>query len=120
MAVTVLVDGDTLIEMLMDRVRFWTEDKDVLELYYIKYQNLVKSGALEGTELDIFLMVDNDYVNYCVVIDKDDCTEADWEKLMEMYEQGDTYVDSSDFEELGYTGTIEAVTDNQRYLLLCQ
>ena len=30
--VTVTVDEDTLLEMLLDRLEFWTSDEDVIEV----------------------------------------------------------------------------------------
>lgn len=63
----VRIDEDTAIEMLMDRVHFWTDDDDdiVCELYHKMYENYIYSGFFDGEEFDIMEIVDNDYVNFC-------------------------------------------------------
>lgn len=70
--VTVKVDEDVLIEMFNDRVKFWTEDGDIQELYNQYYESLVYGGCFEGMQLDIMSIVDNDYINWTSVISKDD------------------------------------------------
>lgn len=69
--VTVKIDEDVLVEMLMDRLReFWKPTSVEEELYQEYYQGLVDNGALDGQEFDPSAIVDNDYVNYLNVIDK--------------------------------------------------
>lgn len=69
--ITVTIDEDTLLEMLLDRVEYWTSDESVINLYRDYYEGLVYSGCLEGCTLDIKLTVDNDYVNYLATIKKE-------------------------------------------------
>ena len=70
--ITVTVDEDTLLEMLLDRLEFWTSDKSVKNLYKDYYEGLVYSGCFEGCTLDIAVIVDNDYVNNLTTISKED------------------------------------------------
>ena len=70
--VTVTVDEDTLLEMLLDRLEFWTSDEDVINLYRDYYERLVYSGGFEGCTLDIMIIVDNDYINNLTTISKED------------------------------------------------
>lgn len=70
--VNVRIDKDTLIEMLVDRVKFWTDDPDTCELFENYYTDMVEGGCYEGIELDISVIVDNDYINYFRVMEKDD------------------------------------------------
>ena len=70
--VTVTVDEDTLLEMLLDRLEYWTSDEDIINLYRDYYQGLVYSGCFEGCTLDIMSVVDNDYINNLIVLDKED------------------------------------------------
>lgn len=70
--ITVKIDEDELLEMLVKRVEFWTNDNKVIELYSKYYENMVYGGCFEGAELDINSIVDNDYVNWCTVVDKDE------------------------------------------------
>ena len=61
--ITVQIDEDTLQEMLMNRVEHWTDDKDTLELFEKFYENRINGGCFDGAELDIMMIVDNDYIN---------------------------------------------------------
>lgn len=70
--VTVTIDENTLLEMLLDRVEYWTSDEDVINLYKNYYEGLVYSGCFEGCTLDIMSIVDNDYVNNLTTISKED------------------------------------------------
>ncbi len=70
--ISVRIDEDTLIEMLMDRVRFWTDNPDTLDLYEQYYSNAVWGGVFDGADLDVMGVVDNDYVNWLDVITEDD------------------------------------------------
>lgn len=55
---------DDLLEMLLDRLEFWTDDSDVKKLYEIYYSELIDNGCFEGEELNINYIVDNDYTNH--------------------------------------------------------
>ena len=61
--ITVQIDEETLLEMLMDRLRAWTHDSDDIDLFNQYYENRVYSGCFDGAELDIMSIVDNDWVN---------------------------------------------------------
>ena len=70
------IDNDTALEMLLNRLRFWTDDDDVIALYEKMYENYIDSGCFDSREFDIMTIVDNDYINYCYVISPgDDCYE---------------------------------------------
>lgn len=69
--VTVTIDEDTLLEMLLDRLEFWTSDESVTNLYRDYYENLIDSGCFEGCPLDIMSIVDNDYCNNLAIIRKE-------------------------------------------------
>lgn len=73
MSVKLYMEEDTLLELLMDRVSFWTSsDDDVNELYEEYYKSLIDSGSFEGCELDVSFIVDNDYINYTQVLSSED------------------------------------------------
>ena len=61
----VKVDEDNLLDMIMDRVEVWTEEKD--DAYYLfqeYYEREIDGGFFDGAELDINAIVDNDYINW--------------------------------------------------------
>ena len=70
--VTVTIDEDTLLEMLLDRVEYWTSDESVINLYRDYYEGLIDCGCFEGCTLDIMSIVDNDYTNNLATINKED------------------------------------------------
>ena len=109
-SVTVEMDEDDLIDILVSRVESWTKDKTVLNLYEQMYENLVESGAFDGARINIAEIVDNDYVNYCDTIEKGD---KYFEAVLEAYKE-DGLGDISTREELDDSGYsfIEAV-DNE-------
>lgn len=95
--VTVTVDEDTLLEMLLDRLRFWISDEDVIDLYKDYYEGLVYSGYFEGCNLDIMSIVDNDYINNLTTISKEDFEQYDIEdktddKIVASNEEEDLYL----------------------------
>ncbi len=65
--ITVKIDEDELLNMLMDRVERWTDDPDTLELFEKFYENRINGGYFDDAELDIMSIVDNDYVNTSIV-----------------------------------------------------
>lgn len=77
--ITVTIDEDTLLEMLLSRVRFWTSDTDVIDLYKDYYEGLVDCGCFEDCALDIKKIVDNDYINNLTTISKKDFKQWDIE-----------------------------------------
>ena len=95
--VTVTINEDTLLEMLLDRLRFWTDDESVINLYRDYYEGLVYSGCFEGCNLDIMSIVDNDYINYLATISKEDFeqwgieSEVD-DKIVAFNEEKDLYL----------------------------
>ena len=66
--VTVKIDEDELLNMLMNRVKYWTDDEDKLELFEKFYENRVYGGCFNDTELDIMAIVDNDYNNNTSIV----------------------------------------------------
>ena len=70
--INIRIDEEELIEMLVDRVRFWTEDEDIIALYNVMYENYAYAGCFDGMEFDICTIVDNHYVNWCTVLAEGD------------------------------------------------
>lgn len=70
--ITVRIDENTLLDMLMCRVEYWTSDSCTQDLFRDYYESLIDSGCFEGYELDIMDIADNDYVNNLTTISKED------------------------------------------------
>lgn len=83
--------------LLENRVRFWTQEQDVVDLYMQMYSNLIDGGCFDGSA-SVSEIVDNDYINYCKVIDTS-C--EDYAKLKEIWDREGCPCDVST-EEFGY------------------
>ncbi len=97
MAYTIKIDEESLLDALMSRVQFWTDDYDILELYRQYYENAVYGHWYEGSEVNIMSIVDNDYVNWMSVYSDEDMEDEDWiteERIMARY-NGLNLVDAS-------------------------
>ena len=80
------IDNDTAVSMLMDRLSHWTDDYTTHRLYEAMYENYVYGGVFDGSEFDVMAIVDNDYVNWCTVIEEGDESYEDIKRLYD--EQG--------------------------------
>lgn len=95
--VTVTIDEDTLLNVLIDRVEFWTSDEDIIALYRDYYEGLIYSDRFEDCTWDIMDIVDNDYINNLTVISKEDFerwgieSEVD-DKIVAFNEEKDLYL----------------------------
>jgi len=82
--ITVKMDEETLLEMLMARVEYWTDDSDVQALYEQMYELYIDGGCFDGAELDIMQIVDNDYINWCSVISEG---EEQYDEIKAIYDE---------------------------------
>ena len=108
--VTVNIDEETLIELLTDRVKYWTDDEDTLELFNQYYESQVYGGCFEGADFDIMGIVDNDYVNNLTITDR-----AEFEKAREEYIIENNITDE-DLEDVPTWDDIEVGENNTKFL----
>lgn len=95
--ITIKIDEDTLLDMLMNRVEYWTDDFPMQDLFRDYYEDLVYNGYFEGCEVDIVSIVDNDYVNYLATISKEDFEQYNIkdktnDKIVAFNEEKDLYL----------------------------
>lgn len=67
--VTVQIDESDLLDMLVERVKYWTTEKSTVDLFTGYYQSMIDEGCFDGANLDINGIVDNDYINNLSVYD---------------------------------------------------
>ena len=82
--ITITVDEDTALDMLVERVKFWTDDQDTIDLFTEMYENYIDSGYFDGSDFDVNMIVDNDYVNWCGIIGPGD---EDYRKVKKLYKE---------------------------------
>ena len=98
--INVRIDEATLLNLFMDRLEYWTNDKDVMELFGSYLKSLIDCGYFEGAELDINLIIDNLYINDTLVMDKEDLEDnnidiKDTDKVLAKDENNDLYLISN-------------------------
>lgn len=105
--ITVRIDEDTALEMLMERVEHWTDDTQIQALYESMYQSYIDCGCFDDNEFNVATIVDNDFVNWCSIVRYGD---DDFEKIKAIYDEqgiGDCSC------EHDYFSFIEAVDDSE-------
>lgn len=105
--VTVKIDDELLLNILTDRVRFWTDDPEILELYEKMYSNYIDSGVFEGCTFDVMDIVDNDYVNYCHTVCEGD---KEFDEVLKVFKEQGCGDCSCELDECDY---IEAANDDE-------
>ena len=137
--ITVKISEDDVYELLINRLKTWTDDEDKIELFEQYYDSMVYGGCYDDCNLDVMAIVDNDYVNTFIRtreefekareeyilqqmkedgydLEDDDLTEEEYNEAKEQYEK-----DTPIWEELERGENtlefldgeyIEAVTDN--------
>ena len=94
--INVKIDEATLLNLFMNRLKYWTSDDDILELYEDYLKELIDSGCFDGAELDVDVIVDNLYINDTTIMDKKELLENyidvyDCEKVLAKNEDKDLY-----------------------------
>lgn len=107
MSITVQIDEDTAIDLLVDRVKYWTDDEDTIELFEQFYTDRVEGGCFDGREFDVMNIVDNDYVNNTSITtreefekDRDEYIEEELKSRLEDLEEGDETTEEEIRQEL--------------------
>lgn len=111
------IDNDTAVEMLMDRLEEWTTDCDTLDMYREMYESYVCGGGFGDMDFDVNQIVDNDWVNYCTVYEKSECSNKDWAKLINAYEDGYRDISCEEFEDINGS-YIEAMSEDRTKALI--
>ena len=98
--INVKINETTLLNLLMDRVEYWTSDADVLALYEDYLKDLIDGGCFDGAELDVNMFVDNLYINDTTIMNKKELLENyidvyDCDKVLAKDEDKDLYLVSN-------------------------
>ena len=85
--ITVKIEEDVALDMLMDRLSFWTDDTTTTELFEQMYQEYLDERMFDGDNFDVMDIVDNDYVNWCAVVEEGDDLYDECKKVWENNER---------------------------------
>lgn len=105
--VTVKIEENDLLNLLMVRVEQWNSTETALDLYEKMYTSEIDAGCFEGAELDVNLIVDNDVINYCSIVEEGD---SEFGNILQCYKEQGLGDISTMEENCGYD-YIEAVND---------
>ena len=81
--INVKIKKDDVIDLLVNRVSFWSNNEEVVDLYKQMYERYIDEEVFDN--LDINLIVDNDFINDCTIIEKGD---EEFEKVQELAKEG--------------------------------
>ncbi len=105
----IIIPDYDVIELFENRLKYWTKNREIIELYKRMYLNLLEIGCFEE-EIDLYDIVDNDYVNYCKVIFESD---EEYETIKYAYLNYDY-----DVSEITPYNCIEAASDDLKMFLV--
>ena len=75
--INVQVDEEKLLDLLMQRMEYWTKDANILNLYEQYLKDLIDGGCFEGANLDISLLIDNLCINDTLIMNTEDLKNND-------------------------------------------
>lgn len=105
--VKILMNERDVIDLLVERVAVWEENEDIKTLYELMYTDYVDGGCFDGIELDVNLIVDNDVINWCSVIEKGD---EYYDEILNAYNNGERDISCNgwgwSFVEASYKGLL--------------
>lgn len=120
--IKMIMDEQTALDLIVKRVRYWTDDEIKIMLYSKMYDRMIDDSSIEyimeGLDCDYTHIVDNDYINNCAVLTKgEDIDFAKAHLLYEKYKFGD--ISQENFEDYKIAN-IEAVDDDDepQYILV--
>ena len=115
--ITIKIDEETAAEMLLERLAQWTEDKTTTKLYKKMYENYIFGGCFDGVDFDVMEIVDNDFVNYCRVIDESDGAEFD--EIKKLYAENGCGDISCDCDFASYIEAVDDENEPTAFLIRC-
>ena len=111
--VNVQMDEDEVLDLLVNRVSFWTDNEIVQDLFREMYSNRLDNGYVDFSN-GINYIVDNDYINYCTTVEPEN---KDYETILEAYNNGDYDISGLDLVETS-ANHIEAYDEyNEMFLV---
>ena len=80
------IENSVAVNMLLDRLTHFTDNSTTQKLYKQMYENYVENGCFDG---EVTSIVDNDYINWCDVVEEGDYAYNGIAKLYEEQGLGD-------------------------------
>lgn len=98
----IYMNKENFRDILIDRVKFWTQDEATLYLYNKMYKMQIEQGVFDNKKIDVKIIIDNDYVNNVSIlelgVDIDPCQFDKIEKALATNEF--IYLDELDIKDV--------------------
>lgn len=101
------IDNYDAIEMLVERVKYWTDDDDTIELFEQYYTHMVEGGCFDGGNFDVMSIVDNDYVNNLTIVTREEFEKDRDEYIEEQLKSDGFNKEDEDFDIDEYNEALE-------------
>lgn len=75
--INIQIDEVDLLDLLMQRMEYWTDNTQVLSLYESYLRELIDRGCFDNANLDIKVLIDNLYINDTTTMDKKELENND-------------------------------------------
>lgn len=108
--ITVKIDKDDLLDMLLNRCDVWDTSRENKGLFEKMYSHYIDGGCFNGAELNIMAIVDNDVINYTTILKDGD---EDFQEVLKLHRQGEYDISC----QTCY-GFIEAVSEDEKRILV--
>lgn len=115
--IDVKIEKNDALNMLVERVEYWTQDKDEIALFEKMYDDYIFNGCFDGGEFDVISIVDNDWVNYTAIIRPED---KDFEKVLALYKKdglGDVSCEDFDYYKINFIESVDDENDPTMFLV---
>lgn len=91
--ITVRIDKEDALNMLIARVEFWTDDDVTRDLFTQYYSDVLDAGCFDDGDFSVSYIVDNDYINNYKIGTRDDIA-AEYGEIDEsrVHAQVDDYI----------------------------
>lgn len=76
------INNDEALNMLMNRLAYWTDDKVSTALFESMYKNYIDGGGFDESNFDVMQIVDNDWINNCNVISQGN---ENFDEILQIY-----------------------------------
>lgn len=81
------LDINQIESLVKNRITNFAHDSKIANLFWQMYENYLDNDESFFEYTDFDLIVDNDYINYCEVVYKED-EEQEYNDLLKLYEEG--------------------------------
>ena len=115
--INVKMDKESALNMLLQRVRYWTDDEEEIGLFEKMYDDYLWNGVFSESEFDVMQIVDNDWINYTAIIRPDERKIKKLLKICKKQGLGDVSDKDFDYYKINYIEAVDDETNPSMFLV---